>query len=69
MNGWGTLVTALAEAGCSQIQIAAITRHAVVKSSVNGNLNMGSNRLADEAYTKLNAMFLYNANDYLQISN
>jgi len=30
---------------------------------------MGSNRLAEEAYTKLNAMFLQNADDYLQISD
>ena len=59
----------LAEAGCSEIQIAAITGRAVVKSSVNGNLNMGSNRLAEEAYTKLNAMFFLNANDCLKISN
>ena len=58
MNGWGTLVTELAEAGFSEIQIAAITGHAVVKSSVNGYVNMVSNRLAEEAYTKLNAMFL-----------
>ena len=69
MNGWGTLVTALAEAGCSEIQIAAITGHAVVKSSVSAYLNMGSSRLAEEAFTKLNAIFLYNANDYLHISN
>ena len=62
-------MTALAEAGCSEIQIAAITGHAVVKSSVNGYLNMGSNRLAEEAYSKLNTMFLQNANDYLQVNN
>ena len=69
MNGWGTLVTVLAEAGFSEIQIAAITGHAVVKIGVNGYLNMGSNRLSEEAYTKLNGMFLQNATDYFQISN
>ena len=49
----GTLVSLLAEAGCSEIQIAAITGYSVMKSQVGGYLNMGQN-LAIEAYTKLN---------------
>ena len=57
----GTLVTALAEAGCSEIQIAAITGHVVVKSTVSAYLNMGSIKLAEEAFTKLNVMFLQNS--------
>ena len=36
----GTLVPMLAEVGCTEIQIAAITGHSVVKSSVGGNLKM-----------------------------
>ena len=52
----GTLVTMLAEAGCSEIQIAAITGHSVINSQVSGYLNMGGN-LAIEAYKKLDAMF------------
>ena len=58
---------ALAEAGCSEIQIAAITGHAVVKIGVNGYLNMGSNRLSEEAYTKLNGMFLFDIPDKVPV--
>ena len=52
----GTLVSMLGEAGCSEIQIKAITGHSVVNSQVGGNLNMGGN-LAIEAYKKLDAVF------------
>ena len=51
----GTLVSMLGEAGCTEIQIAAITGHSVVKSSVGGYLNMGQT-LAIEAYAKLDSM-------------
>ena len=64
----GTLVSLLAEAGCSEIQIAAITGHAVIKSQVGGYLNMGQN-LAIEAYAKLNSMLDQNPNNYFQVSN
>ena len=63
----GTLVTMLADAGCSEIQIAAITGHSVMKSEVGGYLNMSRN-LAEEAYTWLNAMLLQKPTNYLQIS-
>ena len=46
----GTLVSMLGEAGCSEIQVAAITGHSVMKSEVGGCLNMSSN-LAEKAYT------------------
>ncbi len=58
----------LGEAGCSKIQIAAITGHSVIKSEVGGYLNMSRN-LAVEAYTRLNAMFLQKPTNYLQISH
>ena len=45
----GTLVSMVAEAGCSEFQIPAIAGHAVIKSQVGGYLNMGQN-LAIEAY-------------------
>ena len=64
----GTLVSMLAEAGCTEIQIAAITGHSVVKSSVGGYLNMGRS-LAEEAYKKLDAMLLQKPANYLQISH
>ena len=64
----GTLVTMLGEAGCSEIQIAAITGHSVVKSSVGGYLNMGRS-LAEEAYTKLDAMLVQQPTNYLQLSH
>ena len=53
----GTLVTMLGEAGCSEIQIAAITGHSVINSQVSGYLNMGRN-LAIEAYSKLDEFLL-----------
>ena len=37
----GTLVSLLAEAGCTDVQIAAITGHSVARSQVGGYLNMG----------------------------
>ena len=58
----------LGEAGCSEIQIEAITGHSVVNSQVGGNLNMGGN-LAIEAYSKLNYMLVQAPTDNLQISN
>ena len=64
----GTLVSMLGEAGCSEIQIKAITGHSVVNSQVGGYFNMGGN-LAIEAYTKLNYMLVQAPTDYLQISN
>ena len=57
----------LGEAGRSEIQIAAITGHSVMKSEVGGYLNMSHN-LAEEAYTWLNAMLLQKPTNYLQIS-
>ena len=60
----GTLVTMLADAGCTEIQIAAITGHSVVKSQVGGYLNMSRN-LAEEAYTRLHAIYLQKPVDYL----
>ena len=64
----GTLVSMLAEAGCSEIQIAAITSHSVVKSQIGGYLNMGQN-LAIEAYTKLDSMLAQKSTNYFQLSN
>ena len=58
----------LGEAGCSEIQIEAVTGHSVVNSQVGGYLNMGGN-LAIEAYTKLNYMLVQTLTNYLQISN
>ena len=58
----------LAEAGCSEIQIASTTGHSVVKSQVGGYLNMGRS-LAIEAYAKLDAMLLKKPTNYLQLSN
>ena len=57
----------LADAGCTEIQIAAITGHSVVKSQVGGYLSMSRN-LAEEAYTRLNAIYLQKPVNYLQIS-
>ena len=57
----------LAEAGCSEIQIAAITGHSVVNSQVGGYLNMGRN-LAIEAYTKLDAMLVQQPTNYSQLN-
>ena len=57
----------LADAGCSEIQIAAITGHSVVKSSVGGYLNM-EQTLAIEAYAKLDSTLRQNQTNYLQIS-
>ena len=64
----GTLVSLLAEAGCSEIQIAAITGHSVENSQVGGYLSMGRN-LAIEAYTRLDSMLLQKPTKYLKISN
>ena len=64
----GTLVSLLAEAGCSEIQIAAITGHSVVKSQIGGYLNMGQN-LAIEAYAKLDSMLEQKSTSYLRLSN
>ena len=64
----GTLVSMLGEAGCTEIQIAAITGHSVMQSEVGGYLNMSRN-LAEEAYTWLNAMVLQNLTNYFQISH
>ena len=52
----GTLVSLMAEARCTEIQIAAFTRHSLARSQIGGYLNMGGN-LALEAYKKLDAMF------------
>ena len=62
-----TLVSMLAEAGCTEIQIAAITGHSVVKSSVGGNLKMGQN-LATEAYTNINLILAQQPNSYFKLS-
>ena len=53
----GTLVTMLAEAGCSEIQIVSITGHAEINSQVGGYLNMGQN-LAIDAYKMLGKRLL-----------
>ena len=63
----GTLVSMLGEAGCTEIQIAAITGHSVIKSSVGGYLNMGRT-LGEEAYTKLDSMLGQDPTNYFQIS-
>tara|TARA_B100000745_G_scaffold269572_1_gene196115 strand:- start:104 stop:355 length:252 start_codon:yes stop_codon:yes gene_type:complete len=52
----GTLVSLMAEARCTEIQIAAFTRHSLARSQIGGYLNMGGN-LAIEAYKKLDAVF------------
>ena len=52
----GTLVSLMAEARCTEIQIAAFTRHSLARSQIGGYLNMGGN-LAMEAYKKLDAVF------------
>ena len=64
----GTLVSLLAEAGCSEIQIAAITGHSVVKSQIGGYLNMGQN-LAIEAYAKLDSMLEQNSTNHFSLTN
>ena len=64
----GTLVSKLAEAGCTEIQIAAITGHSVVNSQVGGYLKMGQN-LAIEAYTNLNLLLVQKPTNYLKLSN
>ena len=64
----GTLVSLMAEARCTEIQIAAFTRHSLARSQIGGYLNMGGN-LAIEAYSKLNYMLVQAPTDYLQISN
>ena len=58
----------LGEVGRSDIQIADITGHSVMQSEVGGYLNMSRN-LAEEAYTRLNAMLLQKTTNYLQISH
>ena len=65
----GTLVTNLAEAGCSEIQIAAITGHSVVRSSVSQYLNMGAIRLAEEAYSKFDEYLVQIPNNNFLLSN
>ena len=55
----GTLVSMLAEGGCSQILIAAFTGHSVKNSSVGGFLNMKQS-LASNAYEKLGSMLVKN---------
>ena len=62
----GTLVSLLAEAGCSEIQIAAITGHSEINSQVSGYLNMGRN-LAIEAYSKLDEFLLQKQTNYFLI--
>ena len=52
----------LGEAGCSEIQIAAITGHSVINSQVGGYLNMGQN-LAIDAYKKLDKMLQQKQNN------
>ena len=52
----GTLVSLMAEARCTEIQIAAFTRHSLARSQIGGYLNMGRN-LAIEVYKKLDAVF------------
>ena len=64
----GTLVSMLAEAGCSEIQIAAITGHSVVNSSVGGYLNMKPS-LAINAYEKLGSMLVQKLTNYLKLCN
>ncbi|MFP6725650.1 MAG: hypothetical protein VCB63_02265, partial [Alphaproteobacteria bacterium] len=58
----------MAEAGCSEIQTAAITGHSVVNSQVGGYFNMGQN-LAIEAHAKLDSMLVQKPTNYLQLSN
>ena len=55
----------LAEAGCSEIQIAAITGHSVARSQVGGYLNMGRS-LAIEAYKLLDAVFQQSPTDHVR---
>ena len=64
----GTLVSLLAEAGCSEIQIAAFTGHSVVNSSVGGYLNMKPS-LAINAYEKLGSMLVQKLTNYLKLCN
>ena len=63
----GTLLSMLAEAGCTEIQIAAITGHSVFNSQVGGYLNMRQN-LAIEAYAKLDYMLAQKPTNYFKIS-
>ncbi len=58
----------LGEAGCSEIQIEAVTGHSVVNSQVGGYLNMGGN-LAIEAYSKLDEFLLQKQTNYFLITN
>ena len=55
----GTLVSMLAEAGCSEIQNAAFTGHSAVNSSIGGYLNKKPS-LAINAYEKLGSMLVKN---------
>ena len=64
----GTLVTMLAEAGCSEIQIASITGHAVINSQVGSYLDMGQN-LANDAYKMLGKRLLQKQKNCFLISN
>ena len=64
----GTLVSLLAEASCSEIQIAAITGHSEINSQVSLYLNIARN-LAIEAYSKLDAMLLKKPTNYFQLSD
>ena len=56
----------LGEAGCSEIQIEAVTGYSVVNSQVGGYLNMGGN-LAIEAYSKLDEFLLQKQTNYFLI--
>ena len=58
----------LGEAGCTEIQIAAITGHSVINSQVCGYLNMGQN-LAIDAYQNLEKNLLQKQNNYFLLSN
>ena len=64
----GTLVSLLAEADCSEIQIAAIIGHSVIKNEVGGYLNM-EKILEIDAYTKLDKNLRQNQVNYFHISN
>ena len=58
----------LGEAGCSEIQIAAITGHSVVNSQLGGYSNMGRN-LAVKAFDGLIDLHLQVSTIYLHIKN
>ena len=52
----GTLVSLLAEARCTEIQIGAFTGHSLARSQIGVYLNMGRS-LTIEVYKNLDAVF------------